>query len=118
LGKRTDAVVLTVQLVRNLSNLPWFPSFVLADAGQTACVARSCAGDREVMGRYDIDEHGDVVRAYSPAHPYDVPGGYMEAPWSYELSEHQEFSGVRSPAAAAARFGKSDFRLISLNMQS
>jgi hypothetical protein len=115
LGQRTDAVVLTVQLVRNLGELPWFPSFVLtspglawSDAGQTACVARSRLGDREVMVRYDIDEHGDVVRAYSPARPYDVPGGYEEAPWSYEFSDHREFGGVRIPAAATARFEKSD----------
>lgn len=56
MGKRTDSEVLTSQLARNLGELPWLPSFVLADptltwtdAGETGFEVRSSAGDREVM---------------------------------------------------------------------
>jgi len=115
MGKRTDPEVLAVQLVRNLGELPWLPSFVLTDpalrwtdAGETAFEVRSSAGDREVMVRFEINDQGDVIRAYSPARPYDVPGGYAEAPWYYAFSDHREFGGVRIPAAAVAKFEKGD----------
>ena len=39
---------------------------------------------------------------------YDVPGGYAEAPWYYEFSDHRDFAGARLPAAAVATFEKSD----------
>ncbi len=115
MGKRTDPEVLTSQLVRNLGELAWLPAFVLADpsltwadAGETAFEVRSSAIDREVMVRFEINAKGDVIRAYSPSRPYDVPGGYAEAPWYYEFSDHHEFGGVRIPAAGVARFKKGD----------
>ncbi len=115
MGKRTDPEVLTSQLVRNLGELPWLPSFVLADstltwvdAGDTAFEVRSSAGDQEISVRFDISDQGDVIRACSPSRPYDVPGGYAEAPWYYEFSDHREFGGVRIPAAAVATFEKGD----------
>jgi len=54
------------------------------------------------------DDEGDVVRAANPSRPYNVPGGYAEAPWRYGLSEHREFEGMRIPATAVATFEKSD----------
>ncbi|MEE8470335.1 MAG: DUF6544 family protein [Dehalococcoidia bacterium] len=115
MGKRTDPEVLTSQLVRNLGELAWLPSFVLSDstltwseAGETVFEVRSSAGDQEVMVRFEIDDQGDVIQAYSPSRPYDVPGGYAEAPWYYEFSDQCEFGEVRIPAAAFAMFEKSD----------
>jgi hypothetical protein len=111
MGKRTDPEVLVSQVVRNLGELPWFPSFALADsgltwieAGATSFEVRSRAAGRGVQVRFDINDEGDVVRAYSPARPYDVPGGFAEAPWSYEFRDHGQFDGVRIPATAVARF--------------
>ena len=115
MGKRTDSEVLTSQLLRNLGELPWLPSFVLTDptltwtdTGETAFEVRSSAGDREVMVRFEIDDRGDVIRAYSPSRPYDVPAGYAEAAWCYEFSDHGEFGGVRIPATGVATFEKGD----------
>ena len=115
MGKRTDTQVLTSQLVRNLGELPWLPSFALADTGltwidtgETTFEVHSQAGDQEVMVRFEVNDQGDVIRAYSPSRPYDVPGGYAEAPWYYKFSEHRDFGGVRIPAAAIATFEKND----------
>jgi hypothetical protein len=115
MGKRTGPEVLATQLVRNLAELAFLPSFVLADpaltwteAGESAFGVRCSAGDREAIVRFEVDEQGDVVRAYSPSRPYDVPGGYAEAPWHYAFSEHRDFGGVRLPAAAVATFEKDD----------
>jgi hypothetical protein len=115
MGKRTDPEVLKVQLVRNLGELAWLPSFVLGDptltwteAGETGFEVRSGSGEQEVMVRFEIDDRGDIIRAYSPSRPYDVPGGYAEAPWYCEFSDHSEFGGVRIPAEAVARCEKED----------
>jgi len=115
MGKLTDSEVLTIQLVRNLGELPWLPAFVLADptlkwtdAGETAFEVRSTAGDREVMVRFDTNDQGDVIRASSPARPYDVPGGFAESPWHYTFSDHQDYNGVRIPAAAVATYEKEE----------
>jgi hypothetical protein len=113
MGKRTDPEVLLTQLVRNLAEFAWLPAFVLADttlkwsdAGETAFEVRTNAGDREVMVRFEVDDEGDVTRAYSPFRPYDVPGGYAEAPWQYDFSDHRDFEGVRIPARGVASFDK------------
>jgi hypothetical protein len=115
MGKRTDPEVLKTQLVRNLGELVWLPAFVLADSGLTWADAGECAfevrssvGDQEAIVRFEINDLGEVTRAYSPSRPYDVPGGYAEAPWYYEFSDHREFGGVRIPARAVATFEKSD----------
>jgi hypothetical protein len=115
MGKRTDPEVLATQLVRNLGELAMLPSFVLTDpaltwseAGESAFEVRYSAGDREAIVRFEIDDQGDVLRACSPSRPYDVPGGYAEAPWYYAFSDHRDFGGVRIPAAAAATYEKDD----------
>jgi hypothetical protein len=113
MGKSTDPEVLGTQLVRNLAELAWLPAFALADpalvwadSGDSAFEVRSSAGDWQAVVRFEIDEAGDIVRATSPARPYDVPGGYAEAPWHYVFSEHRDFGGVRIPAAGVATFEK------------
>jgi hypothetical protein len=115
MGTRTDPEVLATQLVRNLAELVWLPSFALVDstltwagAGETAFEVRCSAGDREAVVHFEIDDRGDVIRAHSPSRPYDVPGGYAEAPWHYRLSDHREFSRVRIPVAAVATFEKDE----------
>jgi hypothetical protein len=115
MGKLTDSEVLTIQLVRNLGELPWLPAFVLADptlkwtdAGETAFEVRSTAGNCEVMVRFDTNDQGDVIRASSPARPYDVPGGFAESPWHYTFSDHQDYNRVRIPAAAVATYEKEE----------
>ncbi len=115
MGKRTGPEVLATQLVRNLGELAMLPSFVLSDpalawseTGESAFEVRCSAGVREAIVRFEIDDQGDVVRAHSPSRPYDVPGGYAEAPWHYAFSDHRDFGGVRIPAAAVATFEKED----------
>ena len=115
MGKLTDSEVLTIQLVRNLAELAWMPSFILADPGLTmteisdaAFQVTSMAGDREIVVRFDVNEQGDVIRAFSPSRPYDVPDGFAESPWHYEFSDHRDFNGVRIPLAAIATYDKED----------
>ena len=115
MGKLTDSEVLEIQIVRNLAELAWLPSQALADsaltwadAGDTAFEIKTKAGDRPVMVRFDVSEQGDIVRAYSPSRPYDVPGGFAEAPWYYDFGDHREISGVRIPTAATATYEKED----------
>ena len=115
MGERTDPEVLKTQLVRNLGELVWLPAFVLADpsltwsgSGESAFEVRSNAGDGEAIVRFEMNEGGDVIRAHSPARPYDIAGGYAEAPWTYEFSEHQDLGGTRVPVVAVASFEKSD----------
>jgi hypothetical protein len=115
MGKRTDPEVLMTQLVRNLAELAWLPPFALADpgltwagAGDSAFEVRTLAGEREAVVRFEIDERGDIIRATSPARPYDVPGGYAEAPWRYEFGDHGEFGGLRIPASGVAAFDRGE----------
>lgn len=115
MGRRTDHEVLVSQMVRNLGELAWCPSFVLASPGLTwtgtgpqGVEVQSRAGDREIRVRFDINDRGDVVRARCSARPYDLPGGFAEAPWGYEFGKHQEFHGVRIPTTAVAWFDKGE----------
>jgi hypothetical protein len=115
MGQRTDPEVLASQLVRNLGELAWLPPFVLADpspawdeTGEGSFEVRCSRGGQEVVVRFETDDQGDVIRASSPSRPYDVSGGYAEAPWRYEFSDHQEFEGMRIPAVALATFEKGD----------
>lgn len=115
MGKRTDSKVLTSQLVRNLGELAFLPSFVPANptlswrgAGENAFEVQSSAGDQEVLVRFEINDQDDLIRASAPSRPYDVPGGYAEAPWRIEYSDHRNFGGVRIPTVAVATFEKED----------
>lgn len=120
MGKRTDPEVLTVQLVRNIGEVAWLPELALADpelaweaAGENAFEVRSAAAkglseEREVVVRFEVNEQGEVVSAYSSSRPYDVPGGYEEAPWRYDFSDYRNFGGTRLPSAAVATYERSD----------
>jgi hypothetical protein len=115
MGKRTDLEVLVGQLVRGLCELAWLPLFVLvdpslpwADTGESTFEVRSGARGREVVIHTEIDDQSDVIRSFRPARPGDVPEGYAEARWHCEFSGHREFGDVQTPAAAVARFEKSD----------
>jgi hypothetical protein len=115
MGKLTGSEVLEIQTIRNLGDLAWLPSLALADsrlkwgdAGDAAFEIGSKAGDREVVVRFNVSEQGDIVQAYSPSRPYDIPGGFAEAPWHYDFSDHREFSGVRIPTTATATYDKDD----------
>jgi hypothetical protein len=114
MGGRTGPEVLAMQLVRSLAELPWKPQFALAvstlawnDAGDAAFDVRTRVGDLEPAVRFELDEEGDVVRASGKRH-YDVPDGFVEAPWGYDFSDHRDYGGVRMPALAVATYAKPD----------
>jgi hypothetical protein len=109
MGRRTDPEVLVTQLIRNIGELAWLPGLGVTDpdlkwddAGADAFEVRGHAAGREVMVRFDVDDQGDIIRASSPARPYDVPGGYAEAPWHYDFGDHRDFDGIRIPSTAVA----------------
>jgi hypothetical protein len=115
MGKRTDLEVFSSQMVRNLGELPWLPGFALTDStliwnetSETTFDVIKKTEETELLVQFDINQEGDVIRAYSPARVYDVPRGYAEAPWHYAFSEYQKFNGVWMPGSAVATFKKSD----------
>jgi hypothetical protein len=115
MGRRTDPEVLVVQLIRNIGELAWLPELALSspeltwsDAGQDAFEIRSHAGEREIKVRFELNDQGDIVRAHSPSRPYDVPGGYEEAPWHYDFEDHRDFGGIRIPSKAVATYERKD----------
>ncbi len=114
MGRRSDPQVLTSQVLRNLGELPWLPALALADPGlkwfavnDSVFEVQANAGGRWVAARFTVDAQGDVVRSACAARPYDVPGGYEEAPWFCAFSAHRKFDAARIPAAAVATFEKS-----------
>jgi hypothetical protein len=44
----------------------------------------------------------------SAARPYDVAGGYEEAPWRYDFADHRDLGGVRIPTSAVATYDRPD----------
>jgi len=115
IGGRSGPEVLATQLIRNIAELAWLPDIATADpaltwtdAGQDAFAISAVAAGRTVRVHFDIDAAADVVRASSPARPYDVPGGFEDAPWRYDFSDHREFDGVRIPASVVATYDLPD----------
>jgi hypothetical protein len=115
MGSRSDPEVLTTQMIRNLGELPWLPAYALADSNlkwvdesETSFSVQASAGDEEVSVRFEINDQGEVIRAYSPSRPYDVPDGYAVAPWFYTFSEHRLVNGWHIPTAAIATYEKED----------
>ena len=110
IGAKSGPQVHATQLIRNIAELVWLPDIALADpslrwsGGTDGFEIRAAAADREVLVRFDVDEAGDVIRAHSPARPYDVPEGFDDAPWRYDLSEHREIDGVRVPSRVVATY--------------
>jgi hypothetical protein len=114
MGGRKGPEVSAMQLVRSLAELPWKPQFALAvstlewhDAGDAAFDVHTRVGDLEASVRFELDGEGDIVRASGKRH-YDVPDGFVEAPWGYDLSDHRGYGGVRMPASAVATYNKPD----------
>ena len=111
IGGRSGPEVHAMQLIRNLAELSWLPDLALAepglrwvDEGEDAFELRVDAAEREVVVRFDLDGSGDVIRASSPARPYDVPGGFEDAPWRYDLSDHRDLGGARVPVSVVATY--------------
>lgn len=111
MGKRTDPEVLTAQLVRNLGELAWLPELALSDpglawqdVGEDAFEIRSSAAKLEIIVRFEVSGEGEIISARSASRPYDVPGGYEEAPWRYDYGDYRDFGGVRLPSAAVATY--------------
>ena len=111
IGERRGPELERMQLVRNLAELAWLPELAVADpdlrwteAGDDAFELRVGAAEAEIMVRFDLDGAGDVVRASCPGRPYDVPEGFDDAPWRYELSDHRDIGGIRVPASAVATY--------------
>ena len=115
IGGTSGPEVLATQLIRNITELVWLPDLALADPAlrwetvdDESFEVTADAADREVRVRFDLDAAGDVVRASSPARPYDASGGFEDAPWRYDLSEHGLIDGVRVPAAVVATYDLPD----------
>ena len=115
IGGRQGPEVLPTQFIRNIAELAWLPDIAIADtalrwtgAGADAFEVSADAADREVTVRFDLDGGADIMRASSPARPYDVPEGFEDAPWRYDLSEHRELDGVRIPTTVAATYSLPD----------
>lgn len=115
MGSRADPEVLVTQIVRNVGELPWIPLLALADSSlewtgsdENAFEIRTSAGSAPVLVRFDVDEGGDVIRAHSPARPYDVPGGYEDAPWTIEFGDHRRIGGIRMPGTGVATYHKEE----------
>jgi hypothetical protein len=109
-GNKSGPEVHAMQLVRNIAELVWLPDIALADpslrwgGSHDTFEIRADAAAREVLVRFDVDEAGDITRAYSPARPYDVPDGFEDAAWRYDLADHEEIDGVRVPASVVATY--------------
>lgn len=111
IGGRRGPEVQEVQLIRNLAELAWMPDLALADpalrwveAGDDAFEVHAAATTRAVAVRFEVDPGGNIVRASCEARPYDVPDGYEDAPWRYELGGHRQFGPIRAPASVVATY--------------
>lgn len=110
IGGKSGPAVHAMQLIRNIAELVWLPDIALADPAlrwsgdADAFEVRADAADREVVVRFDVDTAGDVARVSSPARPYDVPDGFEDAPWRYDLADHRAIDGVRVPRTVVASY--------------
>ena len=114
MGGRKGPEVFEMQFVRSLAELPWAPHFALAmpdltwnDTGETTFEVRTAAAGQELAVSFELDDEGQIVRATS-TRPYDVPGGFEEAPWRCEFSNYRTFDGARVPGSAVATYEKPD----------
>ena len=96
------------------AELPWMPQFVLAlpdltwsDTGDTTFEVRADAAGQKIAVTFELDREGEITRARS-TRPYDIPGGFVEAPWRCEFSNYRSFDDVRIPTSAVATYEKSD----------
>ncbi len=113
MGSRKGPEVFSMQLVRNLAELPWQPQFALAmpglewsDSGDNAFEVRAVGGDQEVTLRFEL-ENDEIIHVSSPRY-YDVPRGFVQAPWHYDFFDYRDYGSMRIPASAVATYHKSD----------
>jgi hypothetical protein len=111
--ERRGPDILPMQLIRNIAELAMAPDlagaasslrWAAADETDGSFEIRADAGASEVMVRFDVDPTGDIVGAWSPARPVDVPEGYEDVPWRVDYSAHREFDGIRIPGAMVATY--------------
>lgn len=114
MGQKAGPAVHATQLIRHIAELVWLPDIALADPSlrwsgtNDAFEVRADSADREVIVRFDVDGAGDITRASSPARPYDVPDGFEDAPWRYDLSGHRTIDGMRVPGSVVATYDLPD----------
>jgi len=113
-GGLTGPEVFKMQLMRHFAELPWMPEQALAlpgvvwtDRDDGGFELKAEVGGASASVRFDLSSDGDIARA-SGLRAYDVPDGFVEAPWRCDYSEHTEFSGVRVPARAVSTYEKAD----------
>lgn len=114
MGGRKGTEVFRMQFVRSLAELVWMPQFVLAledltwtDTGDTTFDVRAAGAGQEFVVSFELDGDGQITRATS-TRPYDIPGGFAEAPWRCEFSDYRNIEGVRVPGSAEATYEKPD----------
>lgn len=110
LGERRGADVLLTQLMRNLAELVWVPDLARdepglewRDAGTDSFEIAYGTGTGRASVRFDVDDRGDVVRAFG-MRPLDLPDGPPEALWRCDFSDPREFDGVRIPVNVEATY--------------
>jgi hypothetical protein len=111
INERRGTDVLPIQLIRNIAELAYVPDMARAatglrwtDASDDAFHVGAIAGGTEVSVRFDVDDQGDIRRAWSPSRPIEAPEGYDEAPWRCDFSGHREFGGIRIPTSVVATY--------------
>lgn len=116
MGGREDPTAYRMQVIRNLAELPWMPSFALAipnlewkDQGELAFVLHARLAELDIVLTFELNEAGDVLRVHGERH-YDTPVGYALAPWNIEYTHHKVLNGMRVPATAVATYEKPDGR--------
>jgi hypothetical protein len=111
MGGRKGPEVFSMQLVRNLAELPWQPQFALSipglewsDAGANAFEVRTSKGGQEVSVRFEL-ENDQIIHA-SGQRLYDVPKGFVAAPWHYDFFDYRDYGSMRIPTSAVATYNK------------
>jgi hypothetical protein len=114
MGGRKTPEVFAMQLVRDLAELPWKPQFALAipalqwrDTGDTTFEVRAVKGNQDISVRFELDGEDQVIRASGKRY-YDVPDGFVKAPWHYDFSDHRDHGGMHIPTSAVATYAKPD----------
>jgi hypothetical protein len=114
MGGREGPEVFSMQLIRNLAELAWIPQFALSipdlewkDSSDNSFVVRAYLGEDDIAVTFELNEDGEIVRA-SSKRKYDIPEGFVEAPWHYDFSDHQDYGGIHVPKRAIATYEKAE----------
>jgi Family of unknown function (DUF6544) len=114
MGSRQGPEVFRMQLVRHLAEFPWMPQLALRlpeltwkDTGESTFQVSASIGAYVETVTFTLGGDDEVIRA-SGTRPYDVPGGFEEAPWTCEFSGHRGFGEIQMPEEAVATYAKRD----------